>query len=102
MVPSFLLPERVTDNRQSQPFRKHRCFARPFTMAVDTASTKRPQQQVYHWLDDVEDLEGYVAGGYHPTHLGDEFSPGRYRIIHKLGFGGDSTGTQLLLTCICS
>lgn len=60
-------------------------------MASDIPSTDGPQD-VYQWLDGVEDLEGYVTGGYHPTYLGDELSHGRYRIIHKLGFGSYSTG----------
>lgn len=42
-------------------------------------------------LDNVEDLELYQPGGFHPVHLGDTFADGRYRIIHKLGFGGFST-----------
>ncbi|KAJ5966440.1 hypothetical protein N7481_013154 [Penicillium waksmanii] len=40
---------------------------------------------------DVENLEGYVPGGYHPALIGDTFSSGRYNIVHKLGFGGYST-----------
>lgn len=40
---------------------------------------------------DVEDLEGYVPGGYHPTLVGDTFCSGRYTVVHKLGFGGYST-----------
>ncbi|KAJ6505820.1 kinase-like domain-containing protein [Mycena vitilis] len=42
-------------------------------------------------LDEVEGLEGYQPGGFHPILIGDEFAHGRYRIIHKLGFGGSST-----------
>lgn len=42
-------------------------------------------------LDNVEELELYQPGGFHPVHLGDTFADGRYRIIHKLGFGGFST-----------
>ena len=45
----------------------------------------------YQWQEDVEDLEGYHVGGYHPVHLQDEYSDGRYRIVHKLGFGTYST-----------
>lgn len=41
--------------------------------------------------DYVEDVELYRPGGYHLVHLGDTLSDGRYRIIHKLGFGGFST-----------
>lgn len=33
----------------------------------------------------------YCEGGYHPTRLGDEFSCGRYRVVHKLGYGSFST-----------
>ena len=41
--------------------------------------------------DDVENVELYRPGGFHPIHLGDTLSDGRYRIIHKLGHGGFST-----------
>lgn len=39
----------------------------------------------------LENLEGYCPGGYHPTHIGNEFSNGRYQVIHKLGYGSYST-----------
>jgi hypothetical protein len=42
-------------------------------------------------LDDVEDLEKYRPGGYHPVSIGDIFSRGRYEVLHKLGYGGSST-----------
>lgn len=45
----------------------------------------------YQWQEDVEDLEGYHVGGYHPVHLHDEYSDRRYKIVHKLGFGAYST-----------
>ncbi|KAH8831736.1 kinase-like protein [Flagelloscypha sp. PMI_526] len=40
---------------------------------------------------DEEDFEDYVKGGYHPVHIGDEFSNGRYVIVRKLGWGHFST-----------
>lgn len=40
---------------------------------------------------DVEELEEYAPGGYHPTVIGDSVRHGRYTIAHKLGFGGYST-----------
>ncbi|WEW58159.1 hypothetical protein PRK78_003627 [Emydomyces testavorans] len=46
---------------------------------------------VYQWYEGVEPLEEYRPGGYHPTHLGDRYSDGRYEIVHKLGYGGFST-----------
>ncbi|KAI1283412.1 kinase-like protein [Xylaria sp. FL0933] len=37
----------------------------------------------------LEPLEEYQDGGYHPIHIGDELGvSGRYRVIHKLGYGG--------------
>ncbi|KAK2808117.1 hypothetical protein FQN50_005035 [Emmonsiellopsis sp. PD_5] len=48
-------------------------------------------ERTYHPEVDVEDLEGYTPGGYHPTLIGDTFCNGRYTIVHKLGFGGYST-----------
>ena len=41
-------------------------------------------------MDDVECLERYRPGGYHPTLLGDKLQDNRYEIIHKLGFGSNS------------
>ncbi|KAF8454274.1 kinase-like domain-containing protein [Kalaharituber pfeilii] len=41
-------------------------------------------------MDGVENVYGYVPGGYHPVHLGDTFN-NRYLVQHKLGFGGFST-----------
>lgn len=45
-----------------------------------------------YWPEDgLETLDGYSAGGYHPIYINDEFSNGRYRVIHKLGYGSYST-----------
>ncbi|KAG6330115.1 hypothetical protein ID866_8974 [Astraeus odoratus] len=41
--------------------------------------------------EDEEDWEDYVRGGYHPVHLGDTFSDGRYVVVRKLGWGHFST-----------
>ncbi|KAI0841695.1 kinase-like protein [Hypoxylon sp. FL0890] len=42
---------------------------------------------------DIEEVQKYVVGGYHPVNIGDWLSAGdrRYRVIHKLGSGGFST-----------
>ncbi|KAG8861861.1 serine/threonine protein kinase, CMGC group [Serendipita sp. 411] len=42
-------------------------------------------------LDEEEDWEDYKPGGYHPVHIGDEFSDGRYVVVRKLGWGHFST-----------
>ncbi|KAF2794050.1 kinase-like protein [Melanomma pulvis-pyrius CBS 109.77] len=41
-------------------------------------------------LDDVENVELYRPGGYHPVNLNDVIGS-RYKIIHKLGNGGFAT-----------
>ncbi|KAF4999989.1 hypothetical protein FDECE_11337 [Fusarium decemcellulare] len=41
-------------------------------------------------LGECEDPENYEPGGFHPVHLDDVYD-GRYRVTHKLGFGGFST-----------
>lgn len=40
--------------------------------------------------DDVEEVEEYRLGGYHPVHLDDVFMQ-RYRVLAKLAFGSFST-----------
>ncbi len=47
-------------------------------------------EEVYYQEVGVEDLEEYRPGGYHPVVIGDVYE-GRYRVVHKLGFGGHST-----------
>ncbi|KAK5633266.1 hypothetical protein RRF57_008980 [Xylaria bambusicola] len=43
-------------------------------------------------VDDVETIENYETGGYHPIHIGDRLGPkDRFKIVNKLGYGGHST-----------
>ncbi|KAL2754744.1 hypothetical protein ACRALDRAFT_211470 [Sodiomyces alcalophilus JCM 7366] len=42
-------------------------------------------------LYNQEKVARYRPGGYHPICLGDTFKQGRYRVVHKLGWGGFST-----------
>lgn len=44
----------------------------------------------YRCQEDVEKLELYRQGGYHPVEIGDQIYD-RYTVLHKLGFGGFST-----------
>ncbi|KAF8351008.1 hypothetical protein F5887DRAFT_1193424, partial [Amanita rubescens] len=46
-------------------------------------------------LDSTEDIELYRPGGLHPVSIGDVFADGRYKVLHKLGYGGSSTGVWL-------
>jgi serine/threonine protein kinase len=55
------------------------------------ASTRAIRQFIPSQLYNVENVEEYRPGGYHPIVIGDLFADGRYRVIHKLGFGGSST-----------
>jgi serine/threonine-protein kinase SRPK3 len=41
-------------------------------------------------LEDVESVEHYCPGRFHPITIGDHLH-GPYRIVHKLGFGAYST-----------
>lgn len=56
-----------------------------------TDNTSRQPEAVYVPEVDLEDFESYAIGGYHPIVIGDTFQKGRYKIAHKLGFGGYST-----------
>ena len=48
--------------------------------------------QFLHICDiDAEPLHRYRRGGYHPIRLGDLLKDGRYKVLHKLGWGGYST-----------
>ena len=70
------------------PLRKSFLLRKMASVAMEESSKDR---SIYQWQEFVEDLEGYQKGGYHPVRIGDVYSEGRYRIIHKLGFGSYST-----------
>lgn len=42
-------------------------------------------------LHTQEKMSRYRPGGFHPVRLGDTFNAGRYKVHHKLGWGGFST-----------
>lgn len=53
--------------------------------ASPTLSSRLPR------LEDIEGLEQYCGlGGFDPISIGDVFA-GRYKVLHKLGYGGSST-----------
>lgn len=50
-----------------------------------------PARPIHYFQEEVEDLDMYRPGGYHPLNIKDKLSNGRYRIVHKLGSGSHST-----------
>ncbi|KAG6175684.1 hypothetical protein E4U27_005981 [Claviceps purpurea] len=50
-------------------------------------SSTYPKYQV---IEDVENIDRYRLGGYHPIHIDDRLND-RYRIVDKLGHGANST-----------
>ena len=52
--------------------------------------SQRPAQP-YNCNVNAEPLYRYRPGGYHPLELGDALKNGRYKILHKLGWGSYST-----------
>lgn len=45
----------------------------------------------YKYIEEVEVLEDYQPGGYHPVQINDTLHNDRYQIVHKLGHGTFST-----------
>lgn len=58
-------------------------------MSSDGVSTH--DSNPFEFEEGLESLADYEPGGLHPIALHDEISNGRYRIIHKLGYGSFST-----------
>ncbi|PNS14830.1 hypothetical protein CAC42_2059 [Sphaceloma murrayae] len=54
-------------------------------------SFKTAHSGAYYADVPAESLKRYQPGGYHPIRIGDSFRHDRYRIDHKLGWGGYST-----------
>lgn len=61
--------------------------SRVFSTVSTTDATTRV---LYEPIEDVERMEYYRAGGYHPVTIGDRFK-NRYQVVHKLGHGTYST-----------
>lgn len=73
----------IRSNLLIRPFHFHYCS--PHRNITSASSLIK-----YHLIEDVECLEEYKPGGYHPVHLGDRFH-NRYEVVHKLGHGTYST-----------
>ncbi|KAF5582802.1 SRPK2 bound unphosphorylated [Fusarium pseudocircinatum] len=63
----------------------HRPCSNASHRAMSTPSVR------YKYLEEVEVLEDYRPGGYHPVQINDTLHHDRYQIVHKLGHGTFST-----------
>ena len=52
-------------------------------------STVSTSNSKYQLIEDVETLENYQPGGYHPVQINDRLH-NQYRVVHKLGYGSFS------------
>ncbi|KAJ5413494.1 hypothetical protein N7465_005799 [Penicillium sp. CMV-2018d] len=78
-------------SRRAVPFRgiSRRCI---FSKTITTQPRKTQiHQPLYISPVDAEPLHRYRQGGYHPVTLGERLKSGRYKVLHKLGWGGYST-----------
>ncbi|CAI7577538.1 unnamed protein product [Penicillium discolor] len=78
-------------SRRAVPFRSisRRCI---FSRSISTHPKKTQVDQPLHISPvDAEPLHRYRQGGYHPVTLGECLKSGRYKLLHKLGWGGYST-----------
>ncbi|KAM3426429.1 hypothetical protein MY4824_009968 [Beauveria thailandica] len=67
--------------------RRLSCYS---SLPTDKKGAARRCEYQYNWIEDVESLEKYVPGGYHPVMIGHVIKR-RYEIVGKLGYGGFST-----------
>ena len=83
---------RPVPNSLRSRVKKQRVLLRvPPSHSFRLSTTSTVTEKVYLPSMEVENLEEYRVGGYHPTIIGDTFHGGRYEVAHKLGFGGSST-----------
>lgn len=76
-----------------------RAFMRRATLQLSMARHLAPTYTTASRMDhilyvsdiDAEPIHRYRKGGYHPIALGDTLKDGRYKVLHKLGWGGYST-----------
>lgn len=60
-------------------------------LRISLLSTSAQQPPTYTSSIYAEPLSRYKKGGYHPVVLGEFLKAGRYKVLHKLGWGGYST-----------
>jgi hypothetical protein len=79
--------------RRASHHHHHPWIAFKSTTASDRPTSScnvKPAPFEYEYIEEVERLERYRAGGNHPLVIGDVIKD-RYQVVHKLGFGTFST-----------
>ena len=67
------------------------CWKPPYHVRSRPFARHHSTGLVYNFMDDdVENLNGYTKGGFHPVQIGDVLHD-RYEVLDKLGHGGWST-----------
>jgi hypothetical protein len=89
------LRQLCTYHMGSYSFRQLLSRKQPFILSRNQLvrmSTRHPlSERLYECSVESEDPDDYHRGCYFPVKLGDTFKNGRYRVIHKLGWGGFAT-----------
>lgn len=72
-----------------------RAFMRKAALQLSIAHHLTPSYTTASRMDYVSDINAeplhqYQNGGYHPITLGENLKDGRYKVLHKLGWGGYS------------
>ncbi|KAK4236837.1 kinase-like domain-containing protein [Achaetomium macrosporum] len=90
---TILTPSTTTNSTQNSIARSTPTIATTDrTSGPDEEKSSPPRYQLDGDGSEVEDLHNYVPGGYHPVAIGDVLGDGgRFRVVHKLGFGGYAT-----------
>ncbi|CAI7596318.1 unnamed protein product [Penicillium glandicola] len=85
MAIAWIPSMRVVPSRNISPF----CI---FSKSIFTQPVKSQiDQPLYISPVNAEPLHRYRHSGYHPVTLGETLKSGRYKVLHKLGWGGYST-----------
>ena len=72
------------------PYFQRQCSRTYCTTGFKSTKSTNRTRVLYEPIENVERMEYYQPGGYHPVKIGDHFH-NRYEIVHKLGHGAYST-----------
>ena len=89
--PSFFRDPSSTSTKTLASYYHNDCPETSDTISKSNKPCKPRSQVQYTPLEDIEPIERYQPGGFHPIAIGDTLHNSRYRIVHKLGFGGYAT-----------